>query len=305
MKRISILVTGATGFVGTNLVTRLLQENYIVHVVVRETSNITFLREIGRDNIRFYLWKPTHRFQEIFCEIPASEKPEIVFHLASMVIGGDFVESLEQLIQSNITFGVDLLHGMKNAGIKNFVNTGTSWQHYQNANYNPVNLYAASKQAFEDMAEYYVQAYGLRVINLHLYDNYGPGDKRKKILNLLKRAVVEHTTLDMSPGNQLIDLVYIDDVVEAYIKAGQYLWHGIYNYCGTYAVSSGEAISLRELVQILEKETGETIKINWGGRKYRTREVMVPWNNGKILPGWKPVISLNEGLRRFWYSGKE
>ncbi len=65
----------------------------------------------------------------------------------------------------------------------------------------------------------------------------------------------------------------------------------------TYAVSSGAPVKLRELVEIYERITGNGLPIAWGGRPYRQREVMVPWNKGKPLPGWKPKVHLEEGIR--------
>ena len=69
-------------------------------------------------------------------------------------------------MSSNITFGTQLVEAMVANGCYQFVNTGTSWQHYENDEYNPVNLYAATKQAFEDILRYYVETSALRVITL-------------------------------------------------------------------------------------------------------------------------------------------
>lgn len=103
--------------------------------------------------------------------------------------------------------------------------------------------------------------------------------------------------LAMSPGEQLIDLVHIDDVVEAYLCAIGTL-DNMSSGHQVYAVSSGKPLPLRELVAVYEKAAGVKLPIEWGKRSYRPREVMVPWNRGATLPGWQPKVSLAEGIQR-------
>lgn len=66
----------------------------------------------------------------------------------------------------------------------------------------------------------------------------------------------------------------------------------------TPKLSSGNPISLKELVAVYSRTIGKPLPIEWGGRAYRSREVMVPWNKGKKLPGWKTKIGLVEGIKR-------
>lgn len=272
-----VIVTGATGFVGSHLTKALVNQGVCVHAIVRPTSDLSSLQQLEQKMIRVHVHDEKRDFKEIFGDIIEEAKPDVVFHLASMVVGNPTDEKVEALLQSNINFGVDLLEAMKKYGVRHLVNTGTSWQHYHNADYDPVNLYAATKQAFEDLIDYYVQACGFKVINLHLFDNYGPNDKRKKLLNLMKDAVRQKQVLHMTPGQQQIDLVYIDDVVRAFLLAGRYLAEGKYQYCGTYAVSSGHPVPLRNLVKECNKVIGGRLMINWGGRHIETGR---SWSRG-------------------------
>ena len=279
-----VIVTGATGFVGSHLTKALVHQGICVHAIVRPTSDSSLLRPLDREMIRIHVHDEKHDFKEIFRDIIEEAKPDVVFHLASMVVGNPTDEKVDALLQSNITFGVELLEAMKAFGVRHLVNTGTSWQHYDNADYDPVNLYAATKQAFEDLATYYVRACGFKVINLHLFDNYGPHDKRKKLLNLMKDAVRQEQVLNMTPGQQQIDLVYIDDVVRAFLLAGKYLTEGKYQYCGTYAVSSGQPVPLRDLVKVCNKVIGGRLMINWGGRHIETERSWPRGIKGNFYP---------------------
>ncbi|MBR3747401.1 MAG: NAD(P)-dependent oxidoreductase, partial [Selenomonadaceae bacterium] len=226
-------------------------------------------------------------------------RPDVVYHLAANSLNAHKFEDIPNLIQSNITFGTELLDAMVANNVYNFVNVGTMYQHFDDADYSPVNLYAATKKCLEDIIKFYVETRGLKCIALHLFDTYGADDKRGKILGLLKKISGTGETLKMSPGGQLIDIVYIDDVIEAFTTAGKYLFEQKYHYCGTYGVSSLNPIPLREVVKIFESIAGKKLSIEWGGRPYRVREVMVPWHSFKLLPGWSPKVSLHDGIKKF------
>lgn len=217
----------------------------------------------------------------------AQARPDVVFHLASLVLAQHVTKDIDVLIQSNVLFGNQLLEAMKVNEVSCLINTGTSWQHYNNEDYNPVCLYAATKQAFEAILEYYVQACGIKAITLKLFDTYGPDDPRPKLFHLLNKAAMSGESLDMSAGEQLIDLVHIDDVIAAYLIAAQRLLAGQVTAHERYAVSSGQPLPLKELVQRYAAISKQTIHVNWGARPYRYREVMMPWSNGKNLPGWQ------------------
>lgn len=104
--------------------------------------------------------------------------------------------------------------------------------------------------------------------------------------------------MKMSPGAQLIDPVYVDDVIEAFSLAGKYLSERKYNHCGTYGVSSLKPIPLREVVKIFEEVSSKKLSIEWGGRPYRQREIMIPWKSFKTLPGWSPKTTLRAGIKK-------
>jgi len=286
------LVTGATGFVGSHLARRLVREDWQVHIVSRAESRLPDAAEFA--HVTNHLHDGS---TEGMVRCVAQAKPDVVFHLASLVLSQHETRDIDALIQSNVLFGNQLLEAMKVNEVNALINTGTFWQHYNNENYNPVCLYAATKQAFEAILEYYVQACGVKAITLELFDTYGPDDPRPKLFNLLNKAAITGKPLDMSAGEQLIDLVHIDDVVEAYLIAANRLFEENVSQHETYAVSSGQPLPLRKLVELYAAVTEQVVPVNWGTRPYRDREVMVPWNRGRVIAGWSPKISLAEGFR--------
>ena len=293
------LVTGATGFIGSHLAQRLLRDGWDTAVIVRPGSDLAALKSIaGKLTVHEHDGTTGGMIALL-----KTAKPDIVFHLASLFLSQHRPEDMDPLIKSNVLFGAQLLEAMTAAGIRLLVNTGTSWQHYENREYSPMNLYAATKQAFETILQYYLETTPLKAITLMLFDTYGPDDPRPKLFHLLRKTAESREPLAMSPGEQLIDLVHIDDVVRAFSLAADRLSAGAVPRHESYAVSSGAPIKLRDLVELYAQITGTTVPRTWGGRPYRQREVMVPWTNGMALPNWTPRISLAKGLKSMGSSG--
>jgi nucleoside-diphosphate-sugar epimerase len=286
------LVTGATGYIGSNLVRRLLADNWSVHVIVRPLSDLAPLSGVRHAiQVHEYDGKTNSMIRLV-----QDAAPDVVFHLASLFLAQHKSEDIVELISSNVLFSTQLVEAMVANQVFHLINTGTSWQHYKDADYNPVNLYAATKQAFEDILTYYVETHGLKVITLALFDIYGAEDPRPKLISLLWKTALEQKPIAMSPGAQLIDLVHIDDVMNAFVSGADLVVNQQVGY-ERYGISSGAPMRLIDLVAAFEKATECTkLPIEWGGRPYRVREVMVPWKSYKTMPGWAPRIPFAEGI---------
>jgi len=289
-----ILVTGISGFIGNHLSKRLLKDGHKVFTILRdpalkdkyEKRNITCLV----DN------NPITDLIEFF----EKEHLDGVIHCASCFVVEHKPEEINELITSNILFSTKLLESSIKTKVKWFVNTGTFWQHYENNVYSPVNLYAATKQAFESIAKYYMEISNINFVTVKLSDTYGPNDTRPKIFNLWKKIAETGENIGMSPGEQYIDIVYIDDVVGAYVRMVELLKEDNQkSFKGkSFAVSSGNLIKLKDLAEVFEKLASCKLKIKWGQRPYREREVMTPWSDGIKIPGWSPKVSIEEGIAK-------
>ncbi len=280
-------MTGGTGFAGSHLVQALLAGHWEVHLLVRP----------GARQQRNCV--PTHLYRGEISDVRNAierSRPDVVFHLASLFVAQHMPEQVLPLLQSNVLLGTQLLEAMRVAGVSALVNTGTCWQHFERDTYSPVNLYAATKQAFEDVLTYYVEAAGVRAITLSLFDTYGRGDRRKKLLSLLLDSLQDDTVLEMSQGEQILDLLHVDDLCAAYLQAAELLRDPDCLSAATYAVSGGQRRTLREIAALLEQAAGRPLRVAWGARPYRERELMQPWQ-GTSLPGWSPRIDLLTGFR--------
>lgn len=286
----NILVTGATGFIGTHLTGELRKHHqlYILGQFPGDPEKLGLPGYIMDDDIpRLAAFMREHEISGII-------------HLASLYLAVHKPEQVKALVDSNVGFGASVLEAASLAGcVRWFLNTGSIWQNYRVGGdaYNPVNLYAATKQAFIDLARYYIDVFGLRFCTLKLCDTYGPRDPRPKIFKLFKDCSESGEVLKMSPGEQMLDILYISDIVSGFCRLVDMLASD--EPVGEqYVLSSGEHRSLRSLAETFERISGRRLAIEWGGRPYRDREVMVPWR-GPVLPGWKPMVDLETGIRKF------
>ncbi|WP_180146808.1 NAD-dependent epimerase/dehydratase family protein [Desulfoluna butyratoxydans] len=286
-------VTGGTGFVGSHLAKGLLSRGWEVHLLIRETSLLPESIK-PEENVSTHLYDGT---TDCLIRILGIVKPHVVFHLAACSIARHTPDDIIPLIHSNILLGTQLIEAMVKNQVYCLVNTGTYWQHYGNEEYNPVCLYAATKQAFEMILRHAVETSYLKAVTLVLYDTYGPGDTRGKLFDQLAVASKEQKPLPLSPGGQKIDFVFVGDCVEAYVIASEQLMHRRFPCNERYRISSGRALTLKEAVSVYESISGTKIPVIWGGRPYRAREIMHPWDGGTPLPGWHPKVSLEDGLR--------
>lgn len=288
-----ILVTGATGFIGQNLVKVLLDKNYEVHCIIRVDSNTSNISQ----NITIFKYD-----ENIGSLIEYFNKQNFdgVIHLASLFLASHTQDDISNLISSNVKFGTELLEASKQSNTKWFINTGTFWQNYENESYNPVNLYAAIKEAFESVAKYYTQTSNLIFTTIKLNDTFGANDTRNKVFNLWNKIAKSSETLEMSAGEQIIDISYIDDVISAYEVLITHLSSDQKEDFKNkeFVVTNNEKMSLKELSKVFEEATNTKLNIRWGARPYREREVMIPYNNGQTVPNWNQKYTLKQAIQK-------
>lgn len=280
-----ILLTGGSGFIGNNLKDYLSKDYDVYEIRRKKTKN-------KRINKVFYYDGEIKKLLNFF----KSTKPDIVVHLASLFISEHNSLNVTNLVKDNILFSTQLLECCIQSGCKKFLNTGTSWQNFKNKEYNPVNLYSATKEAFFDIIYYYHLAHNVDCINLKLFDTYGPKDKRKKLFYHINLAVKKKKSFDMTLGNQKINILHVNDICNGFLIAINLLMKKDKVF-KTYALSANKLITLKALVKKYLEINNLALKVNWGKKNFKKREVMLPWTKFELLPGWKQLIKLERGLK--------
>lgn len=263
-----------------------------MHVLVRPRDQ--FPREIEGAKIHLYDGRPGSVLKAM-----QEARPESVFHLAALFIAEHKFEDIPALCASNIQYGTELVDAMIQVNCRNLVCAGTAWQNFNGQHGVASSLYAATKEAFEAILRFYADAHRLSATTLKIFDTYGLGDPRKKLLSVMRQAAKTGEVMKMSPGDQEIDLLNVQDAISAFIAAANTQRNQEPAGVREYYLRTGEIYTLKQLAALFSKVLEKPINVEWGARPYRAREVMKTWREGQTLPGWSPKIKLVDGLKEF------
>ncbi|MHB1696721.1 MAG: NAD-dependent epimerase/dehydratase family protein [bacterium] len=297
----NILVTGATGFIGLNLIPELLKKKYKVIALTKTSLNFSKLKLYSDNkNLEFYNLEKNN-LEKIFKEV----KIDIVIHLATYYKKKHVKNDIKNIIQSNIEFPTEILQLMIDYGVKYFINTGTFFEHALDINEpiaeehpeNPYNLYASTKIAFEDILRFYTEQFPISASTLRLFSPYGPFEHEYKIIPVIIKNVFEKTPINFnSSGFQRWDYIFIQDITEAFIKTIDFIVnnnikHEIFN------IGTGKAFSLREIFENINRIGKTNIPVIWGHDmnkeiKYACADI----TKAKRLLGWEPRFDIYTGL---------
>ena len=299
-----ILVTGGAGFIGSHLVDRLIKENHKVIVI----DNLTTGKEENINPQAEFYNLDIYDFEKIK---PLFEKIDFVFHLAAIP---QILVSIKDPVETskvNILGTINVFKAAIEAKVKRVIFASSSSVYgnqeklplKENMRPNPVNPYALQKLVGEQFAKLFTKLYRIPIISLRYFNVYGPrininSDYSSVIGKFLKQKAEGKPLTIFGNGEQTRDFCYIDDVVDATIKAMK-----------SKKLKGGEVINIG---------SGKSYSINYlanligGKRKYLTpREGDVKHTQADItlakkLFTWQPKVSFEEGLRRVkeWFKKK-
>lgn len=283
-KKLTVLATGGTGFLGAHLVRRLAADGHDVILAKRSTSSMARVADLAGRLKTFDLDR--NALEDVF----AKHRIDMILHCATDY--GRKQTSASRVIDANLVLPLQLLELAAQAKMRVFINTDTILD-------KRVSVYALSKHQFSDWLRTFSPQ--LTAINVALEHFFGPEDDPTKFVSRMVSetvAGVEHIAL--TPGHQKRDFIYIDDVVSAFAA--------LIERCGempngyhSYEVGTGRKTSIREFMELLVRLSGSAgTRLDFGAIPYRENEVMdtnVDIRGLEAL-GWAPRVPLEEGLRR-------
>jgi CDP-paratose synthetase len=280
-----ILITGVSGFLGSHLAKAFLGKGYDIVALKRKSSSLKRIKPILS---RITLCDIEDLdFPEFF---QSHSKIDAIIHTAACL--GRKKETASQIFEANTAFPLRLLEAASSAGIDVFINTSTALD-------KNLNSYSLSKDQFTQWGRFYSMHYGTRFLNMRLEIIYGPEDDDSKFTNnIIKSCLANAPELKLTKGEQKRDFIYIDDVVFAYLILLEKI-DSFSDLFMEYDVGSGNAVSIREVVETIHRLTKSQSQLAFGALPYRKGEEML--SQAEIEPlvnlGWSCKISLERGLQ--------
>ena len=286
--RVKIVLTGATGFLGSFLLKNLVKENYDVVVLKRSFSNIYRIKNL-LPKIRYYDLDKVS-IEQVFLE----NEVDTVIHCA--VNYGRGKESVFKVVETNLFFSLKLLETALLYNVTTFFNTDTLLPC-------GVSTYALSKSQFVEWLKIFANSKQIQVINLKLEHMYGLNDGDTKFVNwIISELLQNKKEVCLTKGEQKRDFIYIDDVVAAYMlllkRKNEFSDYAEFDVC------TGSKITIKKFVQKIyskiKKQRDIDTYLNFGAIPYRKGEIMeINEDTSKLFSlGWKPMVSLDAGVNK-------
>lgn len=280
----SILVTGATGFLGSHLVRRLVGDGNQVVALVRNTSSLERIAGLGEG---VTVCTPEETGLDVVFQ---THRIDTIIHCATNY-GRKQADPLA-ILEANLVFPLRLLQCASRYGVSRFVNTDTILDRR-------VSRYALTKSQFREWLETYRDS--MTCVNVALEHFYGPGDDAGKFISFIVRSLLDgEERIALTTGEQKRDFVHIDDVVSAFyaVLAGTAAERQGYH---AFQVGTGMPVTIRSCVEMIRKISGvSTTLLDFGALPYRNHELSDSVADTQSLRalGWMPTIPLEEGLAR-------
>ena len=281
-----IFITGATGFLGSNLVKKFLSYKYNIYALIRKDSDKSRIIDLKDIN---YIEYQESCLENFFKE----NKIDVLIHTACNYGRGN--ESNKEIIDTNLNLGLELINLCEKFRVPLFVNTHTTLPR-------ELNIYSSSKHEFSDNLK---KRKGLTKILNFVFDHmYGPYDDENKFVLFLIKEILENKTIQLTKCEQKRDFIYIDDLVEAYFLVVENFDNSSSQIFYEHEVSSSEVIVLKdfvnELYSQLSKFNNLKNNINFGAIDYRKGEQMNISLDSRSLNsiGWEAKTDLSCGIKK-------
>ncbi|TVX97066.1 NAD-dependent epimerase/dehydratase family protein [Cohnella terricola] len=286
----NILVTGATGFLGSYLIKALLQKDHNIAIVKRSFSNLSRVGEI------LHAVKSFDVDLTSISEIVEQFNPHAVIHLATNY--GKNGASTSEVFNDNIIFPLQIMENLQPGTY--FINTDTYFNNNNSYKYSYLNSYCLSKKYFLETAQSYIASKQLVLINARLEHIYGPLDDPSKFtMNIIRQLYDNQSPIALTLGEQRRDFIYVDDVVSAYLNIIESLPSLSGNY-SEFQIGTGDTCSIRHFVELSKELCASTSELLFGKLPYRENEILTSEANISSLVGlgWRPRVDLKEGIIR-------
>ncbi len=281
-----LFITGATGHIGSELISKINNKYYEINILVRSESKIKRLLKLNPEIKVFYSLEEVIENNAILSEM------DIFFHLATCY--GRNNEDPEYVKYVNFDLGKKLLSNVLKFENKIFFNIDTSLPA-------KANHYSKYKKLFLSESKKEVQDKPINFINLILENVYGPNDMDNKLIpSLISACLKDKKYFDLSKGNQKRDFIYIDDVISALKILLSEVRYDVRRNFLDINIATSKKISIEELALKIKQMTNSKTVLRFGSNTKEIFDEAIPKADISFLSnlGWKPKVSIDSGLMK-------
>lgn len=295
-----ILITGATGFIGSHLLSSLLEQEHEVFALERYMTGRYVLGANRSVKTVFGDLRDHFSVRQVIREV----QPEVVMHLAAISPVSYSYDHPNEVIETNFIGSVNLAEACRREvpHFRQFLFASTSETYgngpvpkTEDTPQNPNSPYAVSKLAAEKYVLYMRDAYGFPITVLRPFNTYGRKDNTHFVVERILVQMLSGNSIKLGDPTPIRDLLYIDDHVNAYLSClGNDKAIGeVFNFC------TGQGITILELVDSLKDITAIQEEVVWNTIPKRPLDIQVligDHTKATRILGWRPKVKLEEGL---------
>lgn len=285
-----VLVFGASGFIGKTLIKYLIENGHEATGVYRSLPSGTDL--LGGVEIL----ESSSQADKIFERINA----DLAINVSNFFSRTAESADIEKFADVNAVLISAICKGCISSDTA-LIQVGSAWEANFSADDPSLgNTYALFKGLASQICNWYQDSFGLKFAQLNLFDTYGEGDTRGKIVQFLTEQIGESNALDLSGGMQILELVHVIDVASCVTRLGNLLINDeLPDSKIKYACFPNKPVTLRQLVETIDQISIEKVAVNWGAREYRVGEMFKRnLREFRPVPGWEQEVDIYSGLCR-------
>ncbi len=297
-----ILITGGTGFIGSNLVRKLVKKGEHVSIIVRDKNKNNWRLKDIEAKLDIY---ECNLLSESLKDLVNKIKPDFVFHLAAYGIPPE-EDNVYEMIDINLKGTINLIDAVKQNPFKLFINTGSCMEYGINENpmketdvLEPIFDYAITKAA----VTLYCRKEGIRsslpIVTFRLFTPYGYFEELYRLIPTVVKNAIENKPIKVSTPKSVRDFIFIDDVIDAYLQATKSpLPNG-----EVFNIGTGKQNNIGEIVKFCLEISQSKSKVLWGAMPMQKRYIEpvrfeADISKTRKMLNWEPKTTIEEGLKK-------
>lgn len=297
-----ILITGATGFVGSNLLRRLVNATDEIHILTRPNSNTWRICDIIDKTYNHAVdLLESEKLKKILTEI----QPDYIFHLANAGVYGGVSVSDEELVKVNLIGFINLISGLEEINYKGFINVGSSSEYglkdrpMRETDFcEPMNTYGVTKLAATTCASFVAKIKNKPIVTFRLFSPFGLYDDHRRLITKTILDVLANKELTLTNPDAVRDYIFIEDIIELFLEAKD----KADDFKGEiFNVGTGKEHKISEVVDLIIKMINPGYKIKWevaSTRLWESKKWEANMTKTFSAFNWRPRYSLEEGLKK-------